>query len=81
MVKADGNLWPWVAHGVFMGNSLKALRQAIQMAGSQSALAKELEVGRSNVSKWVSWGKVPASQALRIEILYGIPAASFFKKK
>jgi DNA-binding transcriptional regulator YdaS (Cro superfamily) len=64
-----------------MGNTIKSLKLAIEAAGSQSELARLLGVGPSNVSKWMAWNRVPASQAIKIEFLYGIPASSFFKKK
>lgn len=59
---------------------MTGLRKAIQMAGSQTELAKILGIGKSNVSKWVTFGRVPAAQAIQIEQVFGIPARSLIGK-
>ena len=59
---------------------MTALRRAIQMAGSQNDLALILGIGKSNVSKWVRLGRVPASQAIQIEQIFGISARSLVGK-
>jgi DNA-binding transcriptional regulator YdaS (Cro superfamily) len=43
------------------------IERAVQMAGSQRALAKILGVSSQAVSKWVLENKVPAERVLAIE--------------
>lgn len=59
---------------------MTALRKAIRMAGSQSDLALILGIGKSNVSKWIRLGRVPAAQAIQIEQIFGVPARSLVGK-
>lgn len=58
---------------------MSSLRRAIQMAGSQKDLAMILGIGKSNVSKWVRLGRVPACHAIQIEQIFGIKAATLVK--
>lgn len=60
---------------------MKAIDQAIKKAGSQSALARLLGIGRSNISHWKRLGFVPAIHALRIEEMFGISARSLATRR
>lgn len=45
------------------------LEKIIDWFGSQSEMARKLQVDRSAVSQWVNAGKVPAMRAIQIESL------------
>ena len=47
--------------------------RAIDMAGSQEALAERLGVSKQAVQKWATRGYVPPGRVVEIEAQYGIP--------
>lgn len=55
--------------------SSDALRQAIEVAGSQTKLARVIGATQGHVSQWLRRGKVPADKVLLIERATGIPRA------
>lgn len=56
-----------------------ALDGAVAAAGSITALAMKLGVSVQACHRWVQRGWVPAKQALKIELFYGIPAKEMVK--
>jgi DNA-binding transcriptional regulator YdaS (Cro superfamily) len=52
--------------------SSEALREAIRIAGSQTKLARAIDVTQGHVSQWLRRGKVPAEKVLLIERATGI---------
>jgi DNA-binding transcriptional regulator YdaS (Cro superfamily) len=55
------------------------MERAVQAAGSITALARRLGIAHQVASRWVKRGYVPATRALQIEVLYGIPAKELVK--
>jgi len=58
---------------------MTGIEKVVDMAGSQSALARELGVAHQVANRWVRRGYVPARRALEIEIKYGVPAHDLAK--
>ncbi len=54
-----------------------ALREAIEMAGSQTKLAVVLGIHKSNISQWVRRGRVPSKHAIEMQRHFGIVAMRF----
>lgn len=52
--------------------SVDALKRAIEVAGSQSALAAAIGKTQGHVTKWLQRQRVPAEVVLRIEEATGI---------
>ena len=52
---------------------------AVAAAGSITALAMKLGVSVQACHRWVQRGWVPAKQALKLELFYGIPAKDLVK--
>lgn len=50
-----------------------ALDQAIEVAGSQSSLARALGIKPQAVQKWAATGRVPSERAVEIERVTGVP--------
>lgn len=46
---------------------------AVELAGTQDALAKQLGVTQQSIHKWVARGYVPMRRAQEIEALLGVP--------
>lgn len=55
--------------------------EAIDAAGSQSALAAMLGVSQQAVSSWVRQGWVPLRRAREIEMLYGVPRSALINPR
>lgn len=47
--------------------SIKRLKKAIKIIGSQNKLATLCKVSQQAVAGWIAWGNVPARHALTIE--------------
>ena len=54
-----------------------ALREAIEMAGSQTKLAMMLGIHKSNISQWVRRNHVPYVHAIEMQRHFGIVAMRF----
>lgn len=52
--------------------SSDALKQAIQVAGSQTKLAQAIGSTQGHISQWLRRGKVPAEKVLPIERATGV---------
>lgn len=52
--------------------STEALKQAIEVAGSQTKLARVIGATQGHVSQWLRRGKVPADKVLLIERATGV---------
>ena len=52
--------------------SIEALKQAIQVAGGQTKLARLIGSTQGHVSQWLRRGKVPAEKVLQIEHATGV---------
>ena len=52
--------------------SLQALNRAVQVAGSQMALARALGIKSPSISCWYKAGRVPAERCLAIEAATGV---------
>lgn len=52
----------------------EALKQAIELAGGQTKLARAIGTTQGHVSQWLRRGKVPADKVLKIERATGVPA-------
>ena len=50
-----------------------AIDKACKAAGSQSALARLLQVTPQAVQNWCATGKVPAERVIQIEAASGVP--------
>jgi len=63
-----------------MLSGMDALDLAIKLAGSQSELARLLNIKHPNIAMWKASGKVPYRQAVRIEKLWNgaIKAVDFY---
>lgn len=53
---------------------MSAIEHAVELAGSQTALAIKLGVSQPAVNAWIEAGHVPLKRAAQIESIYGIPA-------
>ena len=53
-------------------DSIRALKSAIKIAGSQTALAKRIGTQQQNISYWLKKGRPPAEAAIAIERETGI---------
>ena len=54
-----------------------ALREAIAVAGSKSELARRLGVTPRCISHWIEFGRIPAEQAVYLELVTGIARHRF----
>jgi len=57
-------------------NCRDALRQVVELAGSQQAVAHQLGVTQQAINKWMVRGWVPLKRALELETAYGVPRAT-----
>lgn len=48
-----------------------AIQKAVDVAGSQTALARKLKLTPQRIQQWVSTGKVPAERVLDVEAAVG----------
>lgn len=51
----------------------KALREAIEIAGSQRNLAADCGVAPPSITGWILRGRVPADRVLDVEAKTGVP--------
>ncbi|WP_442951832.1 Cro/CI family transcriptional regulator [Oryzomicrobium sp.] len=54
---------------------MSGIKQAIESAGGQVALAEALGVSQQAISGWLLRGYVPTGRVVEIETLYGVPRA------
>lgn len=52
---------------------MEALERACKAVGNKKAMAKELGVGPSAISAWLTRGRIPAEHVLKIERASGVP--------
>lgn len=52
---------------------MRGVARAVQMAGSQEALALRLGVSKQAVQKWCRRGYVPPQRVVEVETQFGIP--------
>lgn len=53
--------------------SMRTIDRIIKAAGSQSELARRLDITQQSVCEWVIRGRVPAERVLQIERVTGVP--------
>jgi DNA-binding transcriptional regulator YdaS (Cro superfamily) len=51
--------------------TMKALNKAIQISGSQSALARKMGIKQGYVGNWLRSGRVPVERCIQIESVTG----------
>ncbi len=54
----------------------KGIDTAVELAGSQGLLARQLGVSQQAVCRWVERGYTPLRRAQEIEAVYGVPRAA-----
>lgn len=51
---------------------MRGIDKAVELAGSQQELAKQLGVSQQAISEWVQRGYVPVGRVIEIEATYGV---------
>jgi DNA-binding transcriptional regulator YdaS (Cro superfamily) len=56
---------------IYLIFTMKALNKAIQISGSQSALARKMGIKQGYVGNWLRSGSVPVERCIQIESVTG----------
>lgn len=51
---------------------MRGIDKAVELAGSQQELARQLGVSQQAISEWVQRGYVPVGRVIEIEATYGV---------
>ena len=51
---------------------MRGIDKAVELAGSQQELARQLGVSQQAISEWVLRGYVPVGRVIEIEATYGV---------
>lgn len=60
---------------------MTGIKEVVNMAESQSSLARQLGVTPQAVQGWVNAGYVPLARAVELEKMYGVPAINLVSPK